>query len=1290
MAEQLIKKTGEGHSNVMPKSWIEAITDKSTGESLTHILQGFNMYFLSYTGNTEQTRCQVPKILRKKGLWITYVKYDGNVYTEWYNSNNIDDKSWGNSSNWRIGNNELVGDLTISANGNWVINGNETEFKAIGEKGNTPLIRIADNKLQVSYDGGDTYNNVSDNPVYTQIRTYNNKLQISTDLGANWIDASDEIAAYFRFNSGQGNNVGNIQISRNNKDWSNLSGNFVNNLHISKYIGADETLPTSGIAEGTIYAKGPTYAESDTSHNNPIYRLWVYAYKGNTLAWQDNGEFTSINAGIVQELGDSKNLVMSQKCVSQEIIQGGVYDVSAHNNDAVFESLQALLSSPNLSTLIPPSVQHGGMSIKFIQGSVPNSDNKYVQYRLIADEWSTNVANWQGVDEEPILLSNSVIKSDGVAKFIEPLMTLDNLHTRGGFLSSSGSMVEIDISLHLIISVNAGDVVVVRKGQNNGFLCFLKNYVEISIPTNYNSYICSGESRKEFADELKEFTAPSDAKYLYVAISNAGTDVVPSVLTVNGIDYISGLYNQISKIKENVDKGVDVAKYLSNDMTFNSIVRELYVLGVAYSDIKYYSVTYANGIYTLHLMDETHHSLINFLINSKGIQKYILGQIPIGSLVEGFALIDNDKLKVIPDTSVTLNYGNNLYYAPSILSHILIENENSLRQIDLTNNSVGYVNANGTITNHANSRHCDSVTVKKGDIVRVHAGGVNGTYVISYCDKNQTIFEPVVPYSGVDNDDYIFISQKDGFITISWHIEYQCYATIISSKVYRELVGNRESAYQIAVDNGFEGTEQEWLDSLKGADGAPGIPGIRGEQGLQGNSGYSGAAGELEVVNNLSDGGATKALSAEQGKLIGNFIDYNNIPIIPKRVNPDPIAIINPNPSNWTNLDSDGTVSSSTVDVYDEVYSNVRNCVELNDNNSGRFAANFSSAIDFTNKVLRMSICLQKNLDVTKLYGLAILLYSNGQTDASHRAQFTEQYANPSEGGGTYNLIYVRAGWFHFCVNPQPILSSVGSSFDITNVTDIGVHASSMEPIKVYVSEVSVVRTMLQKGIINIVDNFDPNVPNMADYASSKGVKLNLSIVPNWIGGSASASLAEINRCKRQGHFIFNHTFNHITDVSGLTEQQIVEEITKSNSWMVKNGFARGAKCISNPSAAFPFSKYKAYMESPADIIFHHWTTMPSSGKLLYYPYYPMSRLLSISALDSNSSNHTEAQATLQKMKMAIDTADTYGGIAVIGSHGTFWSADDGETWKELIDYIATKTDMISFGIDDVIEGNFV
>lgn len=75
-----------------------------------------------------------------------------------------------------------------------------------------------------------------------------------------------------------------------------------------------------------------------------------------------------------------------------------IYDISAHNDGAVFESLQALLSSSNLNTLIPTSVRHGGMSIRFIQGSASNSDNKYVQYRLMTTSFSITESDWQGID----------------------------------------------------------------------------------------------------------------------------------------------------------------------------------------------------------------------------------------------------------------------------------------------------------------------------------------------------------------------------------------------------------------------------------------------------------------------------------------------------------------------------------------------------------------------------------------------------------------------------------------------------------------------------------------------------------------------------------------------------------------------------------------------------------------------------------------------------------------------------------------------------------------------------
>ena len=94
--------------------------------------------------------------------------------------------------------------------------------------------------------------------------------------------------------------------------------------------------------------------------------------------------------GNITHIVNSDGLAKKFNKYNTEIISGGVYDVSTHNNGAVFESLSALLSSSNLDTLIPVSVRYGGMSIKFIQ----SSDNKYVQYRLMTNEWSTNIENW--------------------------------------------------------------------------------------------------------------------------------------------------------------------------------------------------------------------------------------------------------------------------------------------------------------------------------------------------------------------------------------------------------------------------------------------------------------------------------------------------------------------------------------------------------------------------------------------------------------------------------------------------------------------------------------------------------------------------------------------------------------------------------------------------------------------------------------------------------------------------------------------------------------------------------
>lgn len=226
MSNQLIKTTEQGKENVFPRTRIQDLFDDTSGQKLIDILRSFNMMFVPYLGNKSYTRNQISPELRRQGLWLTYV-IDNTVYTEWYDEVAIDDTNWGNDSNWRQGSNALVGDLSISPNGTWVINGEDSGITIKGDKGDSPVIRIYDNKIQVSYDKGITYEDLNNTPIYTKFRfnSQTNTYQVSYDLGANWQDISDE-KVYHKFKYNQATNT--YQESTDfGKTWSNISAEKV-------------------------------------------------------------------------------------------------------------------------------------------------------------------------------------------------------------------------------------------------------------------------------------------------------------------------------------------------------------------------------------------------------------------------------------------------------------------------------------------------------------------------------------------------------------------------------------------------------------------------------------------------------------------------------------------------------------------------------------------------------------------------------------------------------------------------------------------------------------------------------------------------------------------------------------------------------------------------------------------------------------------------------------------------------------------------------------------------------
>ncbi|WP_462367420.1 hypothetical protein [Ruminococcus callidus] len=75
-----------------------------------------------------------------------------------------------------------------------------------------------------------------------------------------------------------------------------------------------------------------------------------------------------------------------------------------------------------------------------------------------------------------------------------------------------------------------------------------------------------------------------------------------------------------------------------------------------------------------------------------------------------------------------------------------------------------------------------------------------------------------------------------------------------------------KSAFEIAVEHGFVGTETEWLESLRGADGLPGRDGTDGKNGVDGTSGSDGKSAYTIAVEHGFTGTEDDWLQSLKGK----------------------------------------------------------------------------------------------------------------------------------------------------------------------------------------------------------------------------------------------------------------------------------------------------------------------------------------------------------------------------------------------------------------------------------------
>ncbi|GEM_PF-2585919 len=129
------------------------------------------------------------------------------------------------------------------------------------------------------------------------------------------------------------------------------------------------TTPNQGYITVDTYASLPATGSADT-----IYRVSNY-----------DGSTSQVDATKYSEYAwDGTQYVFL--CVKTQI--GEVFDITAYNSNTKYADLADALSGTN----VPDGVRKGGMSVKFVQ----SSDNKYVQFRLMAQSFTTDTNKWQG------------------------------------------------------------------------------------------------------------------------------------------------------------------------------------------------------------------------------------------------------------------------------------------------------------------------------------------------------------------------------------------------------------------------------------------------------------------------------------------------------------------------------------------------------------------------------------------------------------------------------------------------------------------------------------------------------------------------------------------------------------------------------------------------------------------------------------------------------------------------------------------------------------------------------
>ena len=214
----------------------------------------------------------------------------------------------------------------------------------------------------------------------------------------------------------------------------------INNNIGNGYVYAGVATPSTSPVTGKVFYLA-VQAGTYTNFGNAVVTAGLNVIKYNGSAWSVD-QVMAIDAEPTQ---GSANLVKSGGVLNSIIQNGPAFDLSAYNAQggvlATYADLSAALTALNA---LPADFKQPGMSIKYVQ----TSDNKYVQARCTANEFTTDITKWQNVDDKISELEDKVIKTDSYSVIGTSSVTFWG----GNATGKAGDVLKISVGLGDVLS----------------------------------------------------------------------------------------------------------------------------------------------------------------------------------------------------------------------------------------------------------------------------------------------------------------------------------------------------------------------------------------------------------------------------------------------------------------------------------------------------------------------------------------------------------------------------------------------------------------------------------------------------------------------------------------------------------------------------------------------------------------------------------------------------------------------------------------------------------------------